>query len=340
VPCRVEAFAEEGGRSPTSLGRLLGIAVSCALLSSLLFALPASATYPGQKGPILFVKKSADYQLWRVNEDGSGLALVADFRSTSPHYITFIGSQSVSQDGRRIALVYIQQGITGPVTNTLCASSVRRCTSIVTMNGDGTNRKVIFSRSEGFGGSIALSPDGHEIALVLAFPRLYLMNADGTNLRQIASRHGGFDALSWSPDGRRLAFDGFPRVCCGGEPRTIFVIDVTGANMRPLFSQARNDTTPDWSPDGNKIVFFRPVARPDYRIITVNVDGTNEREIVANRRGEEAPVWSPDGTAIAFTEFQGQDIAVVNPDGTNLRVVPGASATGTITWAPSSLGNE
>lgn len=309
-----------------------GVASLLAIIGCLLLALPASATYPGQTGPIIFVKRTADSELWRVNKDGSGLSLIADFRSTSPDQFAFIATPSVSQDGKKIALIYIQDG-----TNTLCGAASGRCSSIVVMNSDGSNRRAIYSTRSTILG-LALSPDGHRLVTSLTHngASIFLLDADGTNLVRVTMPSHGADVLpAWSPDGRRIVFMS-TRFQSPSTTWSIWLVDATGANLRKLLAVGGNDLWPDWSPDGTKIVFVRTFGYPDYRIHTVNVDGTDEREIVANRRAAESPKWSPDTTEVVFSEFQGEDFGLVNRDGTNLRMVSGPAGSN-LAWAPLSL---
>jgi Tol biopolymer transport system component len=64
---------------------------------------------------------------------------------------------------------------------------------------------------------------------------IYMMNRDGSNLRELL-RHRLFEffsyALTWSPDGKTLAFVTSPNRAC----TAISLIDVASRTVRPLTS--------------------------------------------------------------------------------------------------------
>ena len=80
------------------------------------------------------------------------------------------------------------------------------------MNADGSYPTRL-TDNEGFDGSpggFAWSPDGAEIAfarVVAGSREIYVVDADGSNPRRLTYNIGFLSALSWSHDGRRIAFD-------------------------------------------------------------------------------------------------------------------------------------
>jgi Tol biopolymer transport system component len=117
----------------------------------------------------------------------------------------------------------------------------------------------------------------------------------------------------------------------------IWVVNASGRGARRVTSSpSARDIDPSWSPDGRRIAFKAvPVtAGPKSRasaIVVVNIDGSGRR-VISPAHDVESPSWSPDGTLIAF-QLKGE-IALVQPDGRGLRVLPVYGSCPS--WAPDS----
>lgn len=100
----------------------------------------------------------------------------------------------------------------------------------------------------------SLSPDGKWLAYVNydgGENRLYVATPDGRNPRLLASIQGA--RLAWSPDGRRLAFEGDARDGCGAVAyrAQIFVIaPEPGSEPIPRDCGEAWDRSPAWQPVG------------------------------------------------------------------------------------------
>lgn len=148
---------------------------------------------------------------------------------------------------------------------------------------------------------------------------IYLADADGTVRGPLTE--GSWP--SWSPDGRRIAFERNSRVV---------VIDADGTNERE-FAPGR---WPTWSPDGTRIAFVA-----DREIDVVNADGSSVRRLLSptvylDRRFDDVGelAWSPNGAFIAFETLSINDpakIILVAADGTGERrlttATPGSETT-------------
>jgi Tol biopolymer transport system component len=77
--------------------------------------------------------------------------------------------------------------------------------------------------------------------------RLYVTNADGSGQRVLTRK--AWQELSWSPDGRKIAF---VSARDGGE---IYVVNADGTGERRLTHNRELDHAPAWPPDGQKIAF-------------------------------------------------------------------------------------
>jgi Tol biopolymer transport system component len=151
---------------------------------------------------------------------------------------------------------------------------------------------------------------------------VYVTSAAGGRARILArSVHAG---LSWSPDGRQLAFEKCRDLC---DEIDLAVVRVDGAGERRL---ARFAHSPAWSPDGRLIAF----VRGNDSLHVVAPDGSGLRQLVSGRAGIRAfccPVWSPDGSRIAFPD--GDGISIVSKDGGGLRRLVRSNAGLTLSWS-------
>jgi TolB protein len=154
--------------------------------------------------------------------------------------------------------------------------------------------------------------------------QVYVMNSDGGRqhaiTRQFSAKRGAF-----SPDGRRIAFDG--RAYNTLFDFDIFVAAASGRGAKRITRGPDRDLMPAWSPDGQTIAFSRQSTEdgmPD--VWLVGADGSDPRVLV---EGGLAPSWAPDGSRIAFEGLGG--VATVKPDGSALRQL---ATGGEPAWSP------
>ena len=129
---------------------------------------------------------------------------------------------------------------------------------IYVMNGDGTNQ-VRLTNNPGIDDHPSFSPDGKKIAFISQNDSggfsIKLIDPDETNQTHLTTivhenypyPWHGKDSLSWSPDGRKIAFE---------ENGDIFSINVDGSNRINLTNHPATDIEPSWSPDGSRIIFI------------------------------------------------------------------------------------
>jgi Tol biopolymer transport system component len=123
--------------------------------------------------------------------------------------------------------------------------------------------------------------------------QLAVMDADGKNRRDLPvyPAYG----LSWSPDGRFIAY------------QTGLEVDIVNVDGRPKARRVvRNGGSPDWSPTGRTIAFVRRPASDRSAIWIVDTKTHRQRRLVRNG---ESPNWSPDGKSLAF--IRGADIWMI-----------------------------
>ena len=217
---------------------------------------------------------------------------------------------------------------------------------IFVMTTDGT-RVTNLTNSWADDVSPVWSPDGRRIAFVslrdtltgkwgLGPGTIYIMDFDpvvgvANNLFRLTDGTSEDGWPTWSPDGRRVAFQ---------SDRTgnwdIWVMNTDGSGLTQLTNHPEDDEHPDWSPDGKKIAFTS--RREGNRDIWVmNADGSKPVNLTKTPSRDRYPMWSPDGRQIAFNTNRddNQEIYVMNADGSNQRNVTNSpSIEGLADWSP------
>jgi Tol biopolymer transport system component len=214
---------------------------------------------------------------------------------------------------------------------------------LLVMNADGSGRtqlttghgtltdKIRDYRWSPDGSIIAFEADTVEDWRTCCRPQIWLVHADGSGLRLFAD---GWSP-SWSPDGRRIAFN--------NAHSQILVLNADGTGPKQLTNQPIGAVHPSWSPDGGSIAFeIYADERGRNEIAVMNTDGGDLRNLTQGRGYyDQNPTWSPDGRQIVFqTAERGDDpdfeIGIMNRDGTgraNLTNDPLWSDLGP-TWSP------
>jgi hypothetical protein len=137
--------------------------------------------------------------------------------------------------------------------------------------------------------------------------------ADGAILRTLSFPGiAMIGSPAWSPDGRRIAFDGMAQ---SGET-DLYIVDLGTRDVTRLTADLYDDRDPSWSPDGERLAFasdrgaFGTQGR--HAIFTYDLATGGIRCVTADSGDCAMPAWSPDGRLLAF----GSDL-----DGTpNLRL--------------------
>jgi Tol biopolymer transport system component len=111
--------------------------------------------------------------------------------------------------------------------------------------------RLLITNIGGGKADIAWSPQGDKLAIAAA-AGIFVVGAEGGRARRVVkTRAGSFGeiapAVSWAPDGRRLAFSG--TMSRDPEARTdVFIVGVNGRGLTRLTTNAGADFDPHWRP--------------------------------------------------------------------------------------------
>lgn len=176
-------------------------------------------------------------------------------------------------------------------------------------------------------GTIAISPDGTRLAYAArehpdrdSPVHIYIidLNTKKETVGPVIGRHDGI-SLTWSPDGRRIAFDMFQ--ISSNEPvheRAILILDLE----THAITKIADGSAPTWAPSGEWIAFFtysQDRVKPgrgwglpsSNRVMLIRPDGSGSKVITTLpgklRAYIAAPVWSPDSSRLLVNEVRNPD---------------------------------
>jgi hypothetical protein len=148
----------------------------------------------------------------------------------------------------------------------------------------------------------------------------------------------GYGQLTWSPDGRRLAFVATPVGAPDGSTE-VYTIDADGSNLTRVTDNDVDDDSPAWSPDGTRLAVRMAEADPatpgDSSVVVTGVAGRTPTVLGPGAN----PAWSPDGQQIALIVTDGGSsyVWLQSPDGSGRRQVSAEPVTSAPAWSPDGL---
>ena len=321
----------------TRRGARAGLLASLAALALLALASPASATFAGKPGRIVFWD-FANGQISSVNPNGTGLRQLTH---TDPDHAAI--RPSWSRDGRRIVFSMVRNGTPDDHAR------------IWIMRADGSGAHLLAPDRPGFRDYIPkFTRDGRHIVFSHCLPdngvcAIWRMRSDGTHMQPLTHFKQGlheavdFDA-SVAADGR-IAFG---RFFGGGVVSRIWVMRGDGSHARPVTPSFLEGFAPDFSPNDRTIAFSTDSNRFGSELWAVSPGGAALRQVTHTRfpQNDATPSYSPAGNRIAFVtdrlhpDLCCLDVATSRPDGSDRHIFRLAGVVGALdpSWGTAPRG--
>jgi hypothetical protein len=112
-------------------------------------------------------------------------------------------------------------------------------------------------------------------------------------------------SVSWSPDGRRLAFSAIDK----SGNHDLYVLDLETEYLQRLTDDFYDDRDPAWSPRGDRIAFASDRSpsgdRGTYNLFLYDLSTGGIEYLTCDEANHLSPAWSHDGSMLAFTADRG-----------------------------------
>ena len=296
------------------------IVIAAALLVGVA-SIPAYGVHSVANGRLAFVAtKAGKTQVFTINPDGSGLKKVTKLPNGAGEYGLWWspdGSSLLVATSDSPNLIYTMR-LDGGGFRRLSPRCAGQCLAdnfpVYTRSG----AKIAFER--------AFGPIVNDNASAVG---ILTMNADGSGMKQLTQRKRPTSTEdhmpTWSPDGRRIAFQRINTTASPSGQSAIYVMNANGSHVRRLTPRRMDASNSRWSRDGTRILFndyAETVPGKSANLYTIRVDGTGLTRLTKYKGGTAQAFvndWSPDGTKIVFhfLDTGVNDLYVMDAAGTN-----------------------
>ena len=176
------------------------------------------------------------------------------------------------------------------------------------------------------------SPDGRHITFISdrsGTLEIWTAEADGSQPKQLTHVNGAWlNSISWSPDGRTIAFDARPH-----GHAAIYSIPITGGDMQLIDDAGVEQRMPGWA-SNRRSIYFNSVKDGAVAIYLKDLlAGTTVR---VSEHEMYTVAQSPDGAELYYSDRSGHLFAA-SPDGTGAHPL-NITAFPVKSWAPTAHG--
>ena len=250
-------------------------------------------------------------QLFIIDSDGENQRRLSSDRG-------IVSTPALSPDGSRIAYGWQDMAAGNTAVYELDLS---------------TGRKRTVSADPGLNYTPAYTPDG-SLAFGKSVDPIRTEIFETGRGQLTTTRNGVALNPTFSPDGRRMAFEASPL-----GTQQIYVQPRTGGSPRLISIYVRGERTsaaePDWSPRGDRIA-YAAWSGGVFQIFSVNPDGT-DRRVLTSRGNNEQPSWAPDGRHLVFhsTQRTGHGLWILDTVSGRARILVSGHVDETPDWSGS-----
>ena len=223
------------------------------------------------------------------------------------------------------------------LTNEIVFSSRRDGVTfkVYRMKPDGSDVRQIAIGGNASVTTPSVSPNGEWI-LYNVNGEIWKARVDGSDATNLTRNPATDQSPVWSPDGTRIAFHSDRS---GTQFQwDIFVMDSDGSNPTQITSDPAPNGNPKWGANGSGIAFWS-TRDGNFQVYLAHLDGLPPVNISDRASNEEPIGWSPDGSTLAIRSGRSQPnvllaLYLIDPDGSNGRMVPLPFIPGGGTWSP------